>query len=102
MLRQVALDMLPLGHVVGRAFSIPPKSARLVVLESLSKLDRFAPHRARKRVEDLVRDAGEVIRVSQDEWLVRGRMSTAYDRWRRSPDPKWAELVEFDAHMPRM
>lgn len=59
------------------------------------------PNRAKRRVEDLVKDSAEVIRVSEHEWLVRGRMSDNFNRWRRTMDPKWAELVEFDITVER-
>lgn len=59
------------------------------------------PNRAKRRVEDLVKDSAEVIRVSENEWLVRGRMSDNFNRWRRTMDPKWAELVEFDITVER-
>jgi hypothetical protein len=58
--------------------------------------DLGSPNRAKKRVEDLVKDCAEVIKANENEWLVRGRMSENFDRWRRTMDPKWAELVEFD------
>lgn len=63
--------------------------------------DIGAPNRAKRRVEDLVRDSAEVIRVHENEWLVRGRMSDNFNRWRRTMDPKWAELVEFDITVER-
>jgi len=53
-----------------------------------------AQGRARKRVEDLIRDAREV-RQTAEGWLIRAPMDVLWQRWRRwGQDPKWAELLE--------
>lgn len=50
--------------------------------------------RARKRVEDLIRDAREV-RYTAEGWLIRAPMDELWQRWRRwGQDPKWAEMLE--------
>lgn len=56
--------------------------------------------RARKRVEDLIRDAREV-RHTAEGWMIRAPMDTTWQRWRRwGQDPKWAELLEQDLPEP--
>lgn len=56
--------------------------------------------RARKRVEDLIRDAREV-RHTAEGWMIRQPMDTLWQRWRRwGQDPKWAELLEQDLLEP--
>lgn len=58
--------------------------------------------RARRRVEDLLREAKE-IRYVEDGWWIRTIMSTPdeWQHWRRwSQDPKWAEQMERDVPLP--
>ena len=59
-----------------------------------------AQGRARKRVEDLIRDAREV-RHTGEGWLIRAPMDVLWQRWRRwGQDPKWAELLDRDVPPP--
>jgi hypothetical protein len=56
--------------------------------------------RARKRVEDLIRDAREV-RYTAEGWMIRAPMDVLWQRWRRwGQDPKWAELLAQDVPEP--
>lgn len=60
-----------------------------------------AEGRARKRVEDLLRDAREV-RYTAEGWLIRAPMDVLWQRWRRwGQDPKWAEMLARDVHLDK-